>query len=97
VPYPGIPLGTRWRSTRTRILTRDGYQCTRVLKGSRCTNTATEVDHIHPRSLGGTDDDSNLASLCHAHHAEKTKRESAAARWKHRSTREPEPHPGIVR
>lgn len=30
-----------------------------------CGAPATDVDHIRPRSRGGTDDDSNLTSACH--------------------------------
>ena len=37
---------------------------------------ATEVDHIVPRKLGGTDDDSNLQPICFDCHVEKTTREN---------------------
>jgi 5-methylcytosine-specific restriction protein A len=33
-----------------------------------CGLRATEVDHIKPKAHGGTDDRSNLRSLCAAHH-----------------------------
>ena len=33
---------------------------------------ATDVDHIVPRSAGGSDRDDNLQSLCHACHSSKT-------------------------
>ena len=43
-----------------------------------CTRPATDVDHITPRSKGGTDDWDNLQSLCHRHHSAKTARQG---RW----------------
>jgi len=36
----------------------------------------TEVDHIIPKRQGGTDDGSNLQTLCHACHSRKTILES---------------------
>jgi HNH endonuclease. len=36
---------------------------------------AKHVDHIIPKSQGGTDDDGNLQSLCAACHRAKTARE----------------------
>ena len=33
---------------------------------------ATEVDHIVPRRAGGTDDHTNLRSLCKSHHSRRT-------------------------
>jgi 5-methylcytosine-specific restriction endonuclease McrA len=37
------------------------------------------VDHITPKAQGGTDDLSNLQSICDPCHAEKTAREAAEA------------------
>lgn len=36
---------------------------------------ATDVDHIVPRTRGGTDDESNLQQLCHSCHSRKTNAE----------------------
>ena len=64
--------------------------------GIRCSNPASEVDHIRGAADGGTDDDSNLASLCGSHHHQKTGRE-----WRRpqpddqHHERAPEPHPGL--
>ena len=38
---------------------------------------ATDVDHIVPRSAGGTDEDRNLQSLCHECHSHKTALQSS--------------------
>ncbi len=66
--------GYKWRKTRKRILMRDP-----VCKWSGCTQPSTEVDHIIPRSRGGTEADHNLQGLCKPHHSEKTAREDN--RW----------------
>jgi hypothetical protein len=48
-----------------RILTRDGYQCTAPGCGAR---KNLEIHHIVRRSRGGSDDPSNLTTLCVVHH-----------------------------
>ena len=40
-----------------------------------CGAPATDVDHIVRRNYGGSEDDSNLQSLCHPCHSSKTGRE----------------------
>jgi 5-methylcytosine-specific restriction protein A len=40
------------------------------------------VDHITPKSLGGTDDPDNLELICESCHAEKTQREALEAQGK---------------
>lgn len=57
-------LGGDWEGTRRRILERDGYRCT--IRGPRCRGRATTVDHIIPRSRGGTSVDGNLRAACTA-------------------------------
>lgn len=62
-----------WRATRARILIRDSYRCRacgRVVSGHRA-----NVDHIVPLAEGGTDEDSNLQTLCRPCHSVKTVRE----------------------
>lgn len=41
---------------------------------------ATEVDHITPKVLGGSDQDSNLQPLCGDCHKAKTAKEASARR-----------------
>ncbi|CAB4168180.1 HNHc domain containing protein [uncultured Caudovirales phage] len=50
----------QWRTTRLRILKRDGYCC------QRCgTNEGKlHIDHIVPKRLNGSDLDENLQTLC---------------------------------
>lgn len=68
--------GRPWRRVRDAILLRDSYTC------QRCGHIGTdlEVDHIVNVAQGGTDDESNLQSLCIPCHKAKTVIESAAGR-----------------
>lgn len=50
-------------SVRFEILKRDGFKC--VLCGNTAQNTILEVDHILAKCLGGSDEVSNLRTLCH--------------------------------
>lgn len=85
-------LPANWaRQIRPAILYRDNYQCTRLQRGVRCPERATDVDHIRP---GGPDTPENLTSLCTLHHRQKTAQEGNNARTRQR--REAEPHPGVV-
>ncbi|WP_343233202.1 HNH endonuclease signature motif containing protein [Miltoncostaea oceani] len=47
-----------WRRRRAQILTRDGHRC------SYCGGPATQVDHVIPRAVGGTDEPGNLVAAC---------------------------------
>lgn len=85
-------LPNNWKALRADVLARDGHRCTRLeAGGARCTERASEVDHID-RANG--DSPGNLASLCTGHHAQKTAAEGNRART--RARREPEAHPGIT-
>lgn len=55
-----------WSERRRLVLARDAHRC--QLRLSVCTVTATEVDHIRPRSLGGGDELDNLRSVCRPCH-----------------------------
>lgn len=67
--------GSAWVKLRLRILTRDRYLCQACLSKGRPA-PATEVDHIIPKAIGGTDDDGNLSAICHACHVDKTVRDN---------------------
>jgi len=68
--------GSRWRKLRLLVMRRDQYLCQTCLTTGRHT-TATEVDHVTPKSAGGSDDPANLVAICHACHITKTLRERA--------------------
>ncbi len=87
--------------TRPRILKRDNYRCTaiRADTGKRCNERATDVDHITPHSLGGSDRDSNLTSLCGWHHSRKSSAEGGEAAAKaaaKRKAAKKRRHPGLL-
>ena len=63
--------GRAWQKLRIVVLRRDNYLCQLCLVRDRL-EVAREVDHIKPKAQGGTDELSNLQSLCHKCHKEKT-------------------------
>lgn len=87
------PLPPDWPARRRRVLTRDQGICHLCHQPG-----ATEVDHITPRSQGGTHNYSNLAAICTPCHRTKTAREAnEARRRRYGRQRRPEPHPGLLR
>jgi 5-methylcytosine-specific restriction protein A len=60
-----LGYGYQWRKTRVTHLKAHPFCAV-------CGDPATHVDHILPKALGGTDDPSNLQSLCAHHHHVKT-------------------------
>lgn len=70
--------GAAWDRLRLFVLQRDQRLCVQCLGVGRPT-VAYAVDHILPKSKGGTDDLDNLQSLCRSCHAAKTAREGAEA------------------
>ena len=82
-----IPIEPRRVSagTRAKILAATDYVCARP----DCPERATDVDHILPLWLGGSNREKNLEGLCPAHHAAKTKAEAALrAKAKRREARD---------
>src|SRR5688572_1405021 len=61
--------GWQWQQLRTQILERDCYLCQcSECKASGRVLLASQVDHVMPKSQGGSDDASNLAAVsveCH--------------------------------
>ncbi|AGT09974.1 HNH nuclease [Paracoccus aminophilus JCM 7686] len=70
--------GAAWDRLRIAILERDKRLCVLCIRSGRPV-VAHSVDHIVPKSKGGTDDLDNLQSLCRPCHAAKTAREGSAA------------------
>lgn len=91
-------LPADWPRIRARVLKRDGHRCTHHDNGIRCTERATDVDHVR---RGDDHSEHNLRSLCGSHHAVKSSREGAEARAAKRRAidkrfRRVEKHPGLL-
>lgn len=71
--------GTAWDKLRQRVLSRDGGICQHCLHESGAVHVGTEVDHRVPKARGGTDDESNLQTICSAAHRAKTQAETRGA------------------
>jgi 5-methylcytosine-specific restriction enzyme A len=69
--------GHNWRKARKQALERDGHLCQECIKQGVAT-LATDVDHIQNKASGGTDDLSNLQSLCNPCHKAKTIKERSS-------------------
>lgn len=71
--------GSTWDKLRKLILSRDKGLCQECRRNGKC-RPARIVDHIIPKCEQGTDDESNLQSLCQACSDRKTQAESLRAR-----------------
>ena len=56
-----------WTKVRDGVLLRDDHRC--VECGVQCGRADADVHHLLPRSAGGTDEPSNLVTLCDGCHA----------------------------
>lgn len=63
--------GHSWTKMRKETLMEDNYLC-RICKQLGRLTEASHVDHIKPKSQGGTDAPTNRQSLCTACHEHKT-------------------------
>ena len=50
------------KKLRFEVLKRDGFHC--VYCGKSCFKTVLQIDHITPKSKGGTDEFGNLVTSC---------------------------------
>ena len=69
--------GRSWMGIRREVLLRDGYRC----QSCGLVRMDNEVDHTTPLEQGGSNDISNMQTLCGGPkgcHTAKTKREAAA-------------------
>lgn len=68
IKHWGYQKGTNYgfENTKAMVLNRDGYTC-QCCKGKH-KDSKLEVHHIIYRSQGGSDDESNLITLCHTCH-----------------------------
>jgi 5-methylcytosine-specific restriction protein A len=87
-------LPPAWPKIRAAVLARDGYACTSVEHGERCSLPANQVHHA---GAGNDHSLDALVSLCDRHHDRLTAQQGNAARWARDSERRPlERHPGMV-
>lgn len=70
--------GANWDRLRKVVMARDKGLCQPCRAADRVT-IASEVDHITPKSAGGTDDLDNLQAICAACHKTKTAEEGLKA------------------
>jgi 5-methylcytosine-specific restriction endonuclease McrA len=72
-----------FQKTRIRVLDRDGWTClycgNGLVEGHK--DLAPEVDHITPKSKGGTDSPSNLVAVCRKCNNDKSDRELVRSNW----------------
>ena len=56
--YVRVPLTRKIPVTRRGVLRRDGWRC------AYCSKAANTIDHVQPKSKGGTDSWENLVACC---------------------------------
>ncbi|TMS00177.1 HNH endonuclease [Nonomuraea basaltis] len=90
-----VPLPKGWGVIRKRILKRDGFVCTWIDGGMRCSVPATDVDHIGDPA---DHSEANLRSLCQPHHRRRSSAQGgrAAQAKKIPRKRRQEAHPGLL-
>lgn len=60
-------MNTDWidQTTKLAIYLRDGVACVYCGKGGEEPETVLTLDHVRPRSRGGSDEAENLVTCCH--------------------------------
>src|SRR5512139_2244251 len=79
--------GATWRVIRLAHLRREPVCRDQYHEHPEQMILATDVDHIIPRSMGGSDRDDNLQSLCHTCHSKKTVMQTQFGRGQIKSLR----------
>lgn len=77
--------GTAWDRVRKQILRRDAGLCQPCKQAGHITPSCNTVDHIISKADRGTDEPSNLQTICNPCHTAKTAREAQQARDTHAS------------
>jgi 5-methylcytosine-specific restriction endonuclease McrA len=72
--------GSAWDRQRALVLRRDAGICQHCMRATGAVHVGTEVDHIVPKALGGTDDADNLQTICRTAHRAKTQAEAQASK-----------------
>lgn len=76
----------QWARVRVEVLERDGYRCR--IRGDKCTEEATEVDHIIPWEAGGAWFElTNLRAACSNCNKGRAARTKHREGWRRSSTR----------
>lgn len=76
--------GSDWDDLRETVMRAHGYLCQCCKRAGRYTRAA-QVDHIVPKSQGGTNDMDNLEPICDDCHKAKTQREARYGRLRNNS------------
>lgn len=86
MPRRGSTYDTAWERLRPEILARDAGRC--QVRGPRCTDEATAVDHIIPVEDGGPRlDPTNLRAACQPCNTWRANRQKHREGWRRSSTR----------
>ncbi len=74
---------TKWQKTRLLVLNRDAWTCMHCGKGlvEGHKDLAPEVDHLTPKSKGGTDDAWNLVASCRKCNNDKSDKKLVRTNW----------------
>jgi 5-methylcytosine-specific restriction protein A len=86
--------GSHWQKLRALVLSNEPW-CRPCRALDRYTK-ATQVDHVRPKSVGGTDDQNNLQPICEPCHRVKTAKEGGRQPWLGRDALLPTAVPLVV-
>lgn len=81
----GKPSSWIRRTTRLRVYMRDGFECTYCGAPPDFTTRSLTIDHVVPRSRGGTNKPSNLVTACRA--CNSARQDSTIREWLMRDRR----------